>query len=639
MKQALSGMLSSLLLLLALLLTSVNSQSDRQLPYKSMGIDEREAIAHMLNRFTYGATPADIEAVIRKGPEKWLARQLAADYSDNELEKILSRLKHREMSTLEIYKKYPRQGQLVREATAAGVLENPQEMEAAERRRIVREFAQSKGYRPIRELLGELMTQKLALAVFSKHQLREVLTDFWYNHFNVSTTNNQARPAVATYERDAIRPNVLGDFREILGATAKHPAMLLYLDNARSVAPDSVRTTMDASREKMMSDSQMDRRARRRMERQAEQRRRRMENMPNNNRRPRGVNENYARELMELHTLGVDGGYTQKDVEEVARAFTGWTHIPADMSRGQLRKRLEEGERLGFVRDGDFLFRADQHDSGEKTILGRTFTSGQGIEEGESVLDMLAEHPATARHISRKLAVRFVNDEPSEKLVDELAALYQASNGDIAALIEAIAYSEEFWHRDNRRSKIKSPFELTASALRVLDADIKRPSFLLRWLQKMGQPLYAYQAPTGYPDRAQAWINTGSLLNRMNFGLNLAMGKIRGVEVDVMALNQNREPESLEAALRTFAPLLMPGRQLDETYDALIPVIHDPQFARKVSEATAAEEIPVANEAEANEPVADIELGMNSRQPRAVSAESLKQVVGVILGSPEFQRR
>ena len=639
MKYALTAF-SKRCVLFLILITASNAQFAQQLPYKSMGIDEQEAVAHLLNRLTYGATPDDIAAVIEKGPEKWLGRQLAAEYSDDDLEKLLSHLQHRDMSTLEIYKKYPLQGQLVRQATAAGVLENPQEMDAAERRRIVREFAESKGYRPVRQLLGELMTQKLALAVFSKNQLREVLTDFWFNHFNVSVTNNRARPAVATYERDAIRPHVLGHFRDMLEATAKHPAMLLYLDNARSVAPDSVATTMDMSREKMLSDGSMNRRAKRRMERQAEQRRRRMENMPNANRRPRGVNENYARELLELHTLGVDGGYTQGDVEEVARAFTGWTHIPVDMSRGQLGKRVAEGERFGFVRQGDFLFRADQHDSAEKMILNRSFPAGQGIAEGEMVLNMLAEHPSTSRHISRKLAVRFVTDEPSEKLVEQLAGVFQATNGDIAAVLKAIIYSEEFWHADNRRSKIKSPFELTVSALRVLDADVKRPRFLLRWIQKMGQPLYAYQAPTGYPDRAQAWINTGALLNRMNFGLSLAMGKVRGVDVDIMALNQNREPESLEAALRTFAPLLMPGRELSETYDALIPVIHDPQFARKVSEATANEETsPTDDLAIADDEPGDIRLDMNTGRPQQLSAESLRQVVGVILGSPEFQRR
>ncbi|HEX2643829.1 MAG TPA: DUF1800 domain-containing protein, partial [Thermoanaerobaculia bacterium] len=243
--------------------------------------------------------------------------------------------------------------------------------------------------------------------------------------------------------------------------------------------------------------------------------------------RSRGLNENYARELLELHTLGVDGGYTQQDVTEVARAFTGWTVLPA----GRLGEAGRRG-RLGFEVDGQFLFRADAHDAGKKVILGRSFPAGRGIEDGEAVLDLVASHPATARHLAAKLAVRFVSDQPSPALIDRLAQVYRTSGGDTRAMLAALASSPEFWKRETVGAKIKSPFEVVASALRSTGAQVEDPREALEWIAKMGQPLYAAPAPTGYPDRAEAWVNTGALLQRMNFGLELAAGRVRGVEVD-----------------------------------------------------------------------------------------------------------
>ena len=372
--------------------------------------------------------------------------------------------------------------------------------------------------------------------------------------------------------------------------------------------------------------------------------------------RPRGLNENYARELLELHTLGVDGGYTQQDVIEVARAFTGWTAIPprlrkeADQRLARFDRMKTRGGSLGFRAEGDFLFRADFHDAGAKTILGTRFPAGGGMEEGEAVLDLLARHPKTAEHVASKLAVRFVSDHPPKALVDRLAKVYLETGGDVRRMITALAESPEFWSRDTVGAKIKSPFELTASALRTLDARLTDPRETLKWIARMGQPLYAYQAPTGYPDRAEAWVNTGSLLSRMNFGLELAAGRIRGVEFDLPALNHGREPESRDEALRAYAGLLLPGRDLSSTLKLLGPVAGAPDLAKKVDKAAPKEKEKNGKDEE-DVLYGDPEMQGQTRsvvvsdrlreeEPEDPAAPTpLEQVVGVLLGSPEFQRR
>ena len=333
--------------------------------------------------------------------------------------------------------------------------------------------------------------------------------------------------------------------------------------------------------------------------------------------RPRGLNENYARELLELHTLGVDGGYTQDDVIAVARAFTGWTVLPPGWLRRSgarcrsARDRMRRAGGLGIVeRESGFFFRPDAHDAEAKTVLGKKLPAGRGIEDGRDVLALVAQHPATARHLATKLAVRFVADEPPPALVDRLAQTYQASGGDLRAVTRALAYSPEFWSRDARASKIKSPFEVAVSAVRALGADVTSPRLsplmdiqrqrrqgppgLLEWVNRMGQPLYAYQAPTGFPDRAEAWVSTGSLLTRMNFGLHLASGRIVGVALDLDALNGGREPESPEDALATYAALMLPERDLAATVKRLGPLVRDPEVGARVERAAADVEVPSA---------------------------------------------
>ena len=603
------------------------------MPWREAGWSEREAAAHLLDRFAFGARPGELEKVVAMGLDRWLERQLAADLPDRDLDRRLARLDALEMSAAEMARQFPRPPRLLAEARRAGVVEGRgagAEMQdtgevmqetgepvrdpaRAETRRAVMRWAREQGYRPERELLGQLMAQKLYRAVYAENQLAEVLVDFWFNHFNVSLTDNRTRTYLLAYERDAIRPHVLGKFRTMLGATAQHPAMLVYLDNAQSSAAEGTATLTPAATERRRA-------ARRRPPEVRGGAGGAIPELPEmqgatgaagepeaaaaapleRRRRPRGLNENYARELLELHTLGVDGGYTQQDVVEVARAFTGWTLMPPGGRRRAAQAAPARAERMaamGYESNGAFLFRADLHDAGAKTVLGQRFPAGRGVEEGRQVLDLLAKHPATARHLARKLAVRFVGDEPPAALVERLAAVYSQTNGDLRRMVRALAESPEFWVKGARGAKIKSPFELAVSAVRALGAEIADPRGLLQWTAQMGQRLYAYSAPTGFPDRADAWVNTGSLLNRMNFGLQLASGGVRGVRFDLAALAGGREPATREKAVALYAPLLLPGRALDGVIATLEPLADDPELAARV------------------------------------------EAVGVILGSPEFQRR
>ena len=650
------------LLILILLLAPALSEAreELRLPWKDAGLTEHEAAAHLLDRFAYGPRPGEVERVVGMGLGNWLARQLQGGLPDPDVDRVLRRFKSLGMTTRDIVETYPGPGLVLAEAREKGFIGG--EAQDASRRRMsdpatrdrVIRFARQQGYRPQRELIGEAMAAKLYRAAYSENQLTEVLTDFWFNHFNVSITDTECRVFVPTYERDAIRPFVTGDFRDMLVATAKHPAMLLYLDNARSVAGEDAKVRFDRDRFRGRFGSRGGRGFRNRGfgSREGTEA---LSQRP----RPSGLNENYARELLELHTLGVDGGYTQDDVIEVARAFTGWTTYPPGPMRERTEERIAQARsrmaraglqnRTGFVFEDDFVFRADAHDAGRKAVLGKKLPAGQGIEDGLAVLAIVAAHPSTARHLATKLARRFVSDEPPASLVDRLARVYLDSRGDLGRLVVALAESPEFWgaggaggENTARRQKIKSPFELAVSALRVTGARLTDPRATVEWISRMGQPLYAYQAPTGYPDRADFWVNTGSLLSRMNFGLQLATGRVAGVKLDLAALDGRREPESLEAALATYAALLLPGRETAPTIDRLGPVIRDPELARKVEEAQGSEE------------VADLDLddwdGLEDRPgrrfgrgapppPVEIDSSPLAHVVGVILGSPEFQRR
>jgi len=548
-----------------------------RMPWRQAGLTERQAAAHLLSRFTYGAMPGQVDAVVKMGLENWFAQQLAAQDPDDSLEQVLNRYDALTLSNQQVAETYPRNGQVIRMAIRDGIVDKDSvKADRKEYRQVIQQYMQERGYKREQELFRQFICQKVLRAAYSENQLQEVMTDFWFNHFNVSITKNDCAEFIPAYERDVIRPNALGRFNELLLKTAKSPAMLFYLDNFNSSAPvDSMA-------------------------------------MPAGG-RARGLNENYAREVMELHTLGVDGGYTQQDVTQAARVLTGWGVYPmgefAKAPQAQVLHRFtdEQIERRGFVHDGDFFFNANRHDKGEKVVLGHVFPAGGGYEEGVDLLNLLAHHPSTAKFICHKIAVRFVSDDPPAALVDKLSKTFLEKNGDIRQVLITLVTAPEFWSADALREKTKSPFELAIGAVRSLHATVDQPMQLYNWVSRMGERKYYYVAPTGFPDKGAYWINTGSLLNRMNFGLALAAGRILGVNVDLLALNNGHEPESAQAALLIYGHLILPERNLDATVKRLTPMLNN----------AAIETI----------------TGDSSSEPM------LAQVVGIIIGSPEYQRR
>jgi len=567
-------------------------------PWRQAGLTEQQAAAHLVSRFTYGATPGEVDAVVQMGLEKWFAKQLEAQLPDDSLEHRLSQYDALGLSNTEVAETYPRNGQILRMAVRDGVV-NKDSVKAdnKEYREILKNYMEQKGLKREQELFRQFFCQNILRAAYSNNQLQEVMTDFWFNHFNVSITKNDCAEFIPAYERDVIRPNALGRFSELLLETAKSPAMLYYLDNFSSSAPLTGNQAMTAGM-----------------------------------RRNRGINENYAREVMELHTLGVDGGYTQQDVTQAARVLTGWGVYPmGEFAKGAVASlnkfTADQIARRGFVREGDFFFNANRHDKGEKTVLGHDFPAGGGYEEGVQLLEILAHHPSTARFISRKLAVHFVSDDPPQSLIDKMAKTFLDKNGDIRQVLITMVTAPEFWSPQAVREKTKSPFELAIGAIRGLRATISQPMQVYNWVAKMGERKYYYQAPTGFPDRGAYWINTGSLLNRMNFGLAMAAGKIPGVGVDLLALNNGHEPESAQAALLVYGHILLPGRDLDATVRRLTPMLNDPLFTKKVEEASVRADIPDT---------------ARIATPAIMDGEKdqlLAQVVGIVIGSPEYQRR
>jgi uncharacterized protein (DUF1800 family) len=455
-------------------------------------------IVHVLNRIGFGPAPGDVEKVRRLGLERYIDQQLHPErIADNGVQTRLSGLTTIGMSSRAIAEEYElpalearreRQKQMKAEGDAgagAGADQakqpNPQQQRA-------------------NQVIVELSQQKILRAAYSERQLQEVLVDFWFNHFNVDARKGADRFLLTEYERETIRPHVFGTFRDLLGATAKSPAMLLYLDNWMSADPNGPHTDMQAPRPmrgRFGGGGVVPR-------------------PPNaaaqGKKAPKGLNENYGRELMELHTLGVDGGYTQKDVTEVARAFTGWTI---------------QQPRMG----GSFRFEPRIHDEGAKDILGHRIKAGGGMSDGEEVLDILATHPATARFIATKLARRFVSDTPPPAVVDRAAARFRETGGDLREVVRTILMSPEFVSAEAQRAKVKTPFEFIVSAVRTTGAEITNAQPLVRSMQQLGMPLYQCQPPTGYKDTADAWVNTGALVARMNLALQLANGKLPGVSI------------------------------------------------------------------------------------------------------------
>jgi uncharacterized protein (DUF1800 family) len=609
-----------------------------KMPYKKAGLTEEEAALHLLNRFTFGPKPGQVEEVLKQGLENWFMEQLQPAKDNEKVRVRLSSYTALAMPTDSIVNTYLQPAQLLRLAIAKGYIDKDS-VDKSDRpsyREALKKMQADYGFRPIQELQRELINQKVIRAVYSDAQLQEVLTDFWFNHFNVSLTKNQVQQLVLPYERDAIRPNVLNNFSSLLFATAKHPAMLLYLDNALSISNDNAY----AKRQLKAAQRLLDLNAAKKMLAAAtvsDDSMQKMDAMENQmttqikRRKSQGLNENYAREVMELHTLGVNGGYTQSDVTELARALTGWGVKPM-YEEGPLAKRFSNATpdqlmRRGLQVEDCFLYSGEKHDENAKTILGKTFPANGGYNEGMEALAMLASHPATARFIATKLAAKFIADEPPTAVVDEMTKTFVASKGDIKEVLLTMVMHPDFWTKAKEKEKIKSPFELAVSAVRATGTDVAAPYQVFTWSEKMGQKFYFYQAPTGFPDRASFWINTGSLLNRMNFGMAIAAQKIPGFKTNLLALNQNHEPESVEEALQIYTKLLLPVANQKENSERIMSIVRAQNIDQKIASAT------------------KDSGGMQDMQKETMAQmnntplKSMAQVVGVIIGSPAFQRK
>jgi uncharacterized protein (DUF1800 family) len=440
---------------------------------------------------------------------------------------------------------------------------------------------------PRQMVVNELFAQRLTRDIYSSAQLQEVMSDFWFNHFNVFVGKDEQEPYyLVSYERDVIRPRALGKFEDLLESVAHSPAMMLYLDNAQSVGPDSFFALRAKENDYRRPAAK----------RQA----------------PQGLNENYARELMELHTLGVNGGYTQADVTQVARILTGWT-----IDRPQL--------------GGGFMFNPMRHEPGAKVVMGQKFKEN-GEMEGRELLHFLATRPATAQFLSRKLAIRFVSDAPPQALVDRMAKAYLASDGDIATVLTTLFRSPEFWAQSDYRAKVKTPLEYVVSAARVSNANMENMQPLVAALRQMGMPLYGAVPPVGYKWDAADWVSTGALVDRMNFSLSLSANRLPGItvewapEVDINALMNDDStkqviptPESEEARLE---PLLIAGGVSDATRAAALKEFQQETAQNPATAMPAAQRRP------------------NNRAPVADAYEREDQLLaGLLLGSPEFQRR
>ena len=559
-----------------------------QKPTKTRALSEDQRIIHVLNRLGFGARPGDVERVKAMGLENYINQQLNPEkITDTVAENKIKDLTVLSMTTAELYEKYPQPGQLLRQLQQRGVLPAdlaearedrakggansqsaamprnesmtaPQQppanpLENEKYRKVIEEYYRENGLQRPQRIIAELQASRILRAVYSERQLQEVMVDFWTNHFNIFANKGADRWLLPAYDRDTIRPHAMSKFSTLLQATAQSPAMLFYLDNFQSVSPNAMQRP------------------------RAQQQR-------------RGINENYARELMELHTLGVDGGYTQKDVQEVARCFTGWTIFQPRGGAAAANAILGEAGRRNA---GTFFFNGRVHDDGEKTVLGLKIPSGGGIKDGLTVLDILSRHPSTAKFIATKLVRHFVADDPPQSLVDRVAATFTKTDGDIRESLKTIFLSKEFNSTESYRVKIKRPFELVVSAIRTLGAETNGGPGTHQWIARMGEPLYGFQTPNGYSDAAESWVNTGGLLERMNFGLALAGNRVQGTRVDLSRFTNGDKSQA---------------KVMDESLKTIL-----------AGEISATTRETILKQLDQSDPVT--------------------KVVGLILGTPEFQRQ
>ena len=675
-------LVAATLLVAASLTTQFALGRKKDTPPAAMPMDAQKRAVHALNRLTFGPRPGDVERVAQIGVDKWIDLQLHPDkIDDSALDARLAPFRTLNMGTKEIVENFPPE-QVIRQiadgkasmprdptkravyeaqlqryedkkerkqdaakgnaATAAGQdasaagndsnnnadgskddggkPDDPDQMQRREKRRIAnlkaqelldlpaderlkqilqmspeeqRALASTRGAKgdaltdgmspkqketvmalnnPQQVVVNELMQAKLLRAIYSERQLDEVITDFWFNHFNVFINKGADRYLLTSYERDAIRPHVLGKFEDLLVATAKSPAMMFYLDNWLSVGPNS-EIALGITTHRYGYGPQ---------------------NRPRKGKQASGLNENYGRELMELHTLSVNGGYSQKDVTEVAKVFTGWT--------------LEQPKK-----GGDFHFEPRMHEPGDKIVLGHRIKSN-GEQEGLEVLHLLAHNPRTAHFISQKLAVRFVSDNPPPALVDRMTETFLKKDGDIREVLRAMFKSPEFWSPDTYRAKVKTPLEFVISSVRASGAEVDDGRALVATLNNMGMPLYGMMPPTGYSMKADTWVNSSALLGRMNFALGLASGKVKGVKVDSAILDMGTAAGTTVGTMDPLQALailensLLAGEISKQTHDTISKQLDDPTISQRKLD--------------------------DPKRPPNIAA-----ITGLILGSPEFQRR
>jgi len=657
--------LLALLLTLVLGLSAAVVVSAKKKPAASQ-MDEQKRALHALNRLTFGPRPGDVERVAAVGVDQWIDEQLHPErIDDHAVDARLAAFTTLRMDARELTEKFPpqqvikevaegkksmprdpaeraiyesqvdayrereelkqakagqdagnsmemagdpkeaqREARLQADAKVQELLElAPDErfrailtMQPEERRMLARDLKQDDRDRIMQEftpeqretvmamvnpqqvVTTELQQTKVLRAIYSERQLDEVMTDFWFNHFNVFLGKGADRYMLTGYERDVIRPHALGKFRDLLEATAKSPAMLFYLDNWLSVGPHSqaaLGTPQGGGYRRGPFGIPVYRPPN--------------PQNPNAKKKSEGLNENYARELMELHTLSVNGGYTQKDVMEVAKVFTGWSV-----------KRPRQG--------GGFEFNERRHEPGAKYVLGRKVKE-RGEKEGEEVLDMLAKNPQTTHFISLKLAQRFVSDDPPPALVDRMAETFRKKDGDIREVLRTLFRSPEFWSPDAYRAKVKTPLEFVVSAVRASGVEVENPMPLVQNLNRMGMPLYGAQPPTGYSMKAETWVNSAALLNRMNFALALGAGRMRGLKFDAARILPGAPaPRDRTAALAALETSLLAGDVSQNTHDTIMKQMNDPQ-------------------------VTGVRLDDPARPP------NVGVLAGLLMGSPEFQRR
>jgi uncharacterized protein (DUF1800 family) len=622
-------------------LSAQNSAVGARAKSTSVGSDVRELptdqqIIQALSRLTFGPKPGDMLKVRGMGLDNWIDQQLHPEkIDDSALDKFIAQ----QYPVLgenqnDLLKQYALQQRLRRQVKAAKA---DSSMDAADSEALRTQIQQRN--KVTRDVVTELQSSRVARAVGSERQLQEVMTDFWENHFNIYVRKGGPEPFYLTdFDENVIRPHALGKFRDLLEAVAKSPAMLFYLDNARSMA-DSTRPTLAAGNAQRVGLVPMRRGGlgamnnAQRVQRQAQVKRQRQ-----------GLNENYGRELMELHTLGVDGGYTQQDVINVARAFTGWTIKPP-------------------AQGGGFVFRPAVHDAGEKVVLGHKLPAGRGIEDAEDVLDILAKSPATAHFIAFKLARHFVSDSPSTALVNRAAQVYLKTDGDIREVLRSIITSPEFFSQQAFHSKVKTPFEVVVSAERALDAPPDSTIRSAQLVAYMGQPIFGHQAPDGWPETGDAWMNTGAILNRINFGMGAAAGRLPGLDIRSVPSLETVRSAPRESQVDAVVATILNGMVSPDTRAVLMSGEHPLLASGSTSLATenATADSGTMSGADASPATSDDAMSAvdgNGRVPargkkngggkRAAlqgrglgnipQLSGLAQIVGLALGSPEFQR-